>query len=192
MGKSEVIGGEAARLEQGDGQGIAQHQGRRGGGGRCQVQRAGFLDDTGVEVDLGGLGQGRVGVAGHADHGNAHALDQRQQCDDFCGRTGVGQGQDDVLAGDHAHVAVAGLGRMDEKRRGAGAGQGRGDLVADVSGFAHAQHDHAAIAFKDQFAGAHEIGIDMGEQALYRFDLETDGAVRGLDQVAGLAHGENR
>ena len=41
--------------------------------------------------------------------------------------------------------AVAGLGRMQEKRGRAGARQGRGDLVADVPGLAHAgDHDPAA------------------------------------------------
>jgi hypothetical protein len=91
-------------------------------------------------------------VAGQADQLDAQALDQRQQGDDFVGAAGVGQG-DDVVAGDHAHVAMAGFGRVHEKCRRAGAGQGGGDLVADMPGFAHADHDHAALAGQNQLAG---------------------------------------
>ncbi|MNJ75893.1 hypothetical protein D3C77_730700 [compost metagenome] len=56
--EGKVLGSEAAGLEQGDGQCVAQHQRCRGRGGRGQVERAGFLLDAGVEIDLGGLGQG--------------------------------------------------------------------------------------------------------------------------------------
>ena len=190
--EGEVFRGETAGFEQGNGQGVTQDQRRGGRGGRCQVERAGFLGNTGVEVDLGGLGEGRVGVAGQADELDAQALDQWQQGDDFGGGAGVGQCQDHVIPGDHAHVAMAGLGGVNEERRGAGAGQGGSDLVADVPGLAHTHHDNAALAFQDQFAGFDEIGIDVGQQALYRFDFVADGALCGLDQVGGLAHVENR
>jgi hypothetical protein len=55
-----------------------------------------------------------------------------------------------VVAGDHAEVAMAGLGRMDEVGRGAGAGQGRGDLAPDMAGLAHAADDDAPAAIEDQ------------------------------------------
>ena len=48
-----------------------------------------------------------------------------------------------VVARDHADVAVARLGRMQEERRRAGARERGGDLVADVAGLAHAGHDDA-------------------------------------------------
>ncbi|MOA00898.1 hypothetical protein D3C78_1202770 [compost metagenome] len=160
--ESEVFSGKAACLEQGNGQGVAQDQCGGSRGGRCQVQWAGFLGNTGIEVDFGGLGQRRVRVAGQADQLDAQALDQRQQGNDLGGRTGVGQGEDDIVAGDHAHVAMAGFGRMNEEGRRAGAGQGRGDFVADMPGLAHADHHHAALAGQDQLARLDEIGVDVG------------------------------
>jgi hypothetical protein len=39
---------------------------------------------------------------------------------------------------------MAGLGGMNEKGGGAGAGQGRSDLAPDMTGLAHAADDHAA------------------------------------------------
>jgi hypothetical protein len=77
---------------------------------------------------------------------------------------------------------------MHEKGRGAGAGQGGGDLVADMTGLAHADHDHAPAAVQDHLAGAHEVGVDAAQQAFHGLGFEADGALRGLDQVAGLAH----
>ena len=78
---------------------------------------------------------------------------------------------------------------MDEKRRGAGAGQGGGDLVADMSGLAHADHHHAAAAVENQLAGFFEVAINALQQGLDGLQLQTDGAFGGLFQVGGLAHG---
>ncbi len=84
---------------------------------------------------------------------------------------------------------MAGLGGVHEEGSGAGAGQCGGDLAADVPGFAHANHDHSALAAKDQLASLHEIGIDTCVQLLNRFYFQADGALRGFDQLAALAHG---
>ncbi len=192
MGKGEIFRSETACFEQGNGEGVAHHQCRGGRRRRGQVQRAGFMLDACVEVDLGGLGQRRLGVAGQADQLDAQALDQRQQGDYFRGRAGVRQGQDDVVPGNHAHVAMAGFRRVDEEGRGTGACQGRGNLVADVPGLAHAEHDHAALAGQNHLASAYEICVDMGQQAFYGFYFEADGALCRLNQVAGLAHVRNR
>ena len=43
------------------------------------------------------------------------------------------------LGRDHAEIAVAGLGGMDEERRRAGGGKGRGDLAADMADLADAR-----------------------------------------------------
>ena len=72
---------------------------------------------------------------------------------DLGGLAGIGRCHHHVLVGDHADVAMTGLGRMQEKRWRAGAGQGRGDLVADVPGLAHAGHDDSAAAVVQQLAG---------------------------------------
>jgi hypothetical protein len=83
---------------------------------------------------------------------------------------------------------VAGFGGVNKKSRGAGACQRGGNLVADVAGLAHADHDHAALAGQNHLAGAYEISVDTGQQALYGFKLEADGTLCRLNQVAGLAH----
>ena len=50
MRAGKVIGPEAAGIEQGNGQRIAQRQRcRRAGGGR-QIERAGFLVDPGIQM----------------------------------------------------------------------------------------------------------------------------------------------
>ncbi|MNT38958.1 hypothetical protein D3C72_1751720 [compost metagenome] len=57
---------------------------------------------------------------------------------------------------------MAGVGRMHEKRWRAGAGQGRGNLVADVPGLAHANHHDPPLAGQDKLACLDEIGVDVG------------------------------
>ena len=46
---------------------------------------------------------------------------------------GPRQRQDDVVGCDHAEVAMAGFGGMNEERRRAGRGKGRGNLAADMA-----------------------------------------------------------
>ncbi len=144
--------------------------------------------DVDVEVDVCGLGQHRVRVAGQADHLDAKTFDQRQQGYDFIGRAGVGQGENNVVARDHAHVAMAGFGRMHEKRGGPGACQCGGNLVADMPGLAHADHDDPALAGQNHLARAHKIAVEAFKQALYGFYLKTNGALRRLNQVTGSSH----
>ena len=83
---------------------------------------------------------------------------------------------------------MAGFGWMYEEGRGTGAGQGGGDLVADMSGLAHADHHHAALAGQEDFASPHEVTIDTVEQIVNGLEFEADGALRGLNQFVGLAH----
>ena len=60
---------------------------------------------------------------------------------------------------------MAGFAGMHEKRGRAGARQGGGNLVADVTRFAHAGDDDAAAAMQDHFAGILEILIQaFGER----------------------------
>jgi len=143
-------------------------------------------------VHVGGEREQRLRIAGHADQLDPEALDQRQQGDDFGGGAGVRQRQHHVIAGDHAHVAMAGFGRVDEERRGAGARQGGGDLAADVAGLAHAEHHHAPLAGEDQLAGSGEFAVETGQQALDRFDFQADRALGRLDQVVRWSHGRRR
>ena len=58
------------------------------------------------------------------------------------------------LGRDHAEIAVARLGRMDELRRRAGRGEGGGDLARDMAALAHAGDDDAARRGGEQVDGA--------------------------------------
>ena len=68
------------------------------------------------------------------------------------GLAGVRQQQHDVVGGDHAQVAVARFGGVDEECRRAGRRQCRGELARDVAGLADAGHDDATAAFEDRLA----------------------------------------
>ena len=76
----------------------------------------------------------------------ALALDVRRQRAELVGLAGVRQHQHDVVARDHAEVAVLRLGGMHEERRRAGRRERRGDLARDVPGLADAGDDDAAAA----------------------------------------------
>ena len=54
-------------------------------------------------------------------------------------------GDDGVVLGDHAEIAVIGFRRMDEEGRRAGRGERGGDLGADMAAFADAGDDDAAV-----------------------------------------------
>ncbi len=96
-------------------------------------------------------------VAGHGDDTHIQPPDGGQDGEDFFTGAGVGQGNDHIAVDDHAEVAVAGFAGVQEERGCAGAGECRGDFVADVPGFAHAGNDDAPFAGEDGFAGVQEI-----------------------------------
>ena len=95
-------------------------------------ERAGLGRNADIQMQVAFTSQGRINPPAHRDHGIALALEHRQQHQDFVALAGIGQRQQDVGVGDHAQVAVAGFTRMHVERRGAGGGQGRGDLARHV------------------------------------------------------------
>jgi hypothetical protein len=142
-------------------------------------------------VHVGGLGQRRGGVAGHRDQRNALLLDGGQQGQQLLGLAGVGQRQHHVVLGDHAQVAVGGLGGMHEEGRRAGAGERGRDLVPHVPGLAHA-HDHdvalavgAALLVAQVAAGAHELLVQGVGELRQRRGLDLEHAPAEL--LVGLA-----
>jgi hypothetical protein len=56
----------------------------------------------------------------------------------LAGVAGIGQRQDGIARCDHAEIAMAGFGGVNELRRRPGRGEGRRDLARDVSALAHA------------------------------------------------------
>jgi hypothetical protein len=65
----------------------------------------------------------------------------------------VADAQHHVGGGDHAQVAMAGLGRVHKHGGRAGGRQRGGDLAADVAALAHAHHHHATLAVQHQLGG---------------------------------------
>lgn len=93
-------------------------------------------------MDIGGFSHGAFGVAGHADQEHLQTFQYRDQRQNLMGFAGVGNGDHDIVRGNHAQIAVAGLARMNEEGRRAGTGEGGGHFAADMAGFPHAHHHH--------------------------------------------------
>ena len=69
---------------------------------------------------------------------------------------GIGDRQNQVSGGNHAEIPMTGFTGVYKKGRRAGAGQGRCDLAANVSGFPHSSDDHAPGARQQGLAGVHK------------------------------------
>ena len=93
---------------------------------------------------VGGARERAVGNRGHGDQADAEAARIVGQVLEFDGLAGPRQRHDHIIGRDHAEIAVARLARMHEEGGRAGRREGRRDLSADMAGFAHAGHDHAA------------------------------------------------
>jgi hypothetical protein len=189
MRTGEVLGPEAARIEQRHRQCVAQGELRRGAGGGRQVQRARFLFHAAVQHDVGMPGERGARLAGHRHQRHAQALEHRQDHRDLVALATVGDRQHQVDRLDHAQVAVAGLGRVHEHGRGAGGRQGGGDLAAHVAALAHAHHDHAAAHGQHGLDRAREAVPDAGLQAQQggRFDVQR--LPRQVQRARGLEPG---
>ena len=85
---------------------------------------------------------------------------------------GVGQGDHHIVAGDHAEVAVAGLGRMNEKGRCAGGSQCGRELARHMARLADAAHHDPALAVENQAAGRHKRLTDAIDERGYRISLD--------------------
>ena len=94
----------------------------------------------------------------------------------------------------HAQIAVAGFAGMDKKCGGAGGRQCGGDFAADVAGFAHAGHHHAAPACQYQLQRAHKIFIQTRAQIAHGVGFDIQYLARKLQHMfssrGGRAHGQ--
>ncbi len=186
MENLEIVGREALGFEQRDRQAVAEGQlhGRR----RCwrQPVRAGLFGARQQQHDVGLLAERRLGARRDRDqrHGEAARIgDQRLQ---FHRLARPRQRQDEVIARDHAEIAVRGFARMHEEGRRAGRGKGRGDLLADVAALADAGDDDPALD-GDETANriCERLGertVDFGRKLRQAFVLECQRAQRALDR----------
>src|SRR5690554_395596 len=184
--EGKVFGTEASNFQQNYGQRIAHNQGCCGAGCGCQAKRAGLQGNADIQIGDRFLSQHRVRVAGHADQRCPHAFDQGQNGHHFASAATVGDGNDYILRGDHAHVAVAGFTWVNKKGGCAGTGQCGCNLVADMAGFTHAGDHYPAFAGHDNVAGSGEVAVDTAFQGFDRFPLDADGSHCGGSVVGGV------
>ena len=183
MGAGEILLGESACLEQRHRERIAHGQGRRGAGRGREVERTRFGRHADVQMHGRDTRQRRGRIAGKGDQRHAQTLDRRHEGQDFIRFPGIGQGEHRVVAGDHADVAVARLTGMHEKGRSPGAGQGGGDLAADMARFAHARHGNSATAGKTNAAGACKLPPQAGHLSAQTVDLYGERLAAEIDEA---------
>ena len=156
MEGAEMVGREAARLQQRDGQRIADDELQQRRGGRGQPVRAGLRHARQEQHDIRLARQRRRFARGDGDERNGEAPGIGDDALELGALAGPGHGDDGVVLGDHAEVAMIGLRRMHEEGRRAGRGKRRGDLGADMAAFADAGDDDAAPDRRNQLDGAGE------------------------------------
>ena len=187
MRAGEVLLAEAAALHQGDGEGVAEGEGGGGAGGRGEAERAGFFVDVDGQVDVGFLRKVRSGAASDRDGFHAKGAHDGQHHQDFRAFAGIADGEQGVVGGNHAEVAVPRFGGVDEEGGGAGAGQRRRDFFANVPRFAEAGHDDVAARGEDAVAGGEEGRAEVVDLRAHGLGfLVEDGAGVGK---AGIGHG---
>ena len=136
-----------------------------------ESQRAGF-GDVGVEMDVGFGGERRARIARDGDQPRALTLDQRDDHQKLRAFSRIRQGDHHVVARNHAQVAVAGFGGMDEECRSAGACQGGRNLAGDVAGLADSA-DYNAPSAEHDFECTHELYRQLRSSHGARLDLDT-------------------
>jgi hypothetical protein len=124
------------------------------------------------------LAEGGVGAAGHSDEFHLKAGQRWEDIEEFRRLPAVAEGQDDVAIGDQTEVTMEGVEGVEHDRGGPRAGQGGGNFVPDVAGFAHAaDHDLAALvdARLEGFDRASEsIAVEILGQAAQFIRLDAD------------------
>ena len=119
-------------------------------------------------------------TAGDADQRYGKAARIGDQIGQFRCLARVRDGDNRVVAGDHAQIAVAGLGGVDELRGRAGAGQRRCDLFGDMAGLADAGDNHAPACRNQQVDCLTKTIIKAVGQLLKRLGFGADDAAGGI------------
>ena len=163
-----------------------------GRGGRRKPVRAGFLALGKRQHHFRRLGQRAVRVRGHRDqrHGEPARIGDEVAELDRLARPG--EGEDHVVAGDHAEIAVARLARMHEGGRRAGGRERACHLHADMAALAHAGDDHPAAAGADEansFGEAvDELRVERRFERAQALGFELNGARGRGDRFARVVY----
>ena len=174
----KIIGGKAAPFQQGDSERIAQRQHHAGGGGGGEPQRAGFLGPRQGQHHVARLGQRAVGAAGDGNQRDAHALGIGDDVAKLRRAAGIGEGNQPILRRDHAEIAMACLGGMNEQGGGSGRGERGGDLAGDMAALAHAGDNDPALDRHQQIERpANPARIETGRKRRQAFGLQPQNAL---------------
>ena len=125
-----------------------------------------------------------MNFAGEGDKAHLQPLQGFEQTHDLFGFAAVGDGQESVAAGEHAHIPVKSFGRVQEKGGGSRAGECCGDFSSDEAGFSHAGDHDAAFAGEQKVHRFFEAGIETRQDVLNRLRFDFENAARGVE-----AHG---
>src|SRR5499427_6703674 len=106
--------------------------------------RTGLLGARHLEHDVRLLAKRGVRPGGYGDQRYLEAPRIGENVAELDAFPRPGNGDDRVIAHDHAEVAVARLARVHEESGCAGGGEGRRHLLADVPALADAGDDHSA------------------------------------------------
>ena len=102
---------------------------------------------------------------------------------------GPGQRDDHVVDGDHAEIAVARFGGVDEEGGGSGRGEGGGDLARHMPGLAEPGDDHATLRLADQVDGG---GKRRSKRPAQRGGDRGDAAAFGVKRAQRRLNGRVR
>src|SRR3989441_748221 len=185
MEQSEVLGREAALLEQGEGERVADRHGRRRAGGGREPERARLDGDAHVERHVGLVRERRIGVARDRHQGNAEAAGDREQPQHLLALAAVRDGEQDVAPDERADVAVAALAGVQEEGGCAGGGERRGDLAADDARLADAGDDDFAAAGEEQIERAREACVEPVPDGGEGVCLDVEDAPGPVEPLAG-------
>ena len=138
-------------------------------------------------MDVGFLREVRGGAASDRDGFHAEGAHDGQHHQNFRAFAGIADGEQGVVGGDHAEVAMPRFGSVDEEGGGACAGQRCRDFFANVSRFAEAGNDDVAARGEDAVTSGEESSAEVVDLRAHGFGfLRKNGAGVGK---AGIGHG---
>ncbi len=133
MKRRKIAGTESSSVEHRNRKRIAHGHRGRSRGRRRKIKRARFFLHTDVEHNIACRRNCRARMARQCHHAQSQALDRFQQRNNFFRFAAITHREHNVIAHQHAQIAVNRFGRMQKRSRRTGARKCRGDFSADQS-----------------------------------------------------------
>ena len=137
--------------------------------------------------------QARLRLARHANGRDSVHLQDRRERHDLLRLARPRQREHDVVARDHAEVAMAGFGGVYKQGGRSGRGQSGGDLAPHMATFAHAHHHDTALGVEQGLDRRHKLGSQSVRQGEHRLRFDVEGLLghaqhMGWIEWGGLRH----